>query len=362
MAGEKTEAPTQRRRDDARKRGQVSKSQELVSIGVLLITVIGFRVVGPDLWEGMSGLLREDLTRPAARGDLTPHAAMGLWRDAIAEMFLTFAPLIALVALAGVALNIGQTGFLLNASGIKPKFSAINPGAGVKRIFSAEGFAGLLKALAKMGVVAIVVTMTMRSQMAEIATLGQQSIPTATAHMAQLSFDISLRAVAVLFVLALLDFAWQRRRFISQLKMTKQEVRQEVRESDGDPQVKAAIRRRRQQMMSRMISAVPTADVVVTNPTHYAVAIKYDPVGMQAPMVVAKGERLLAQRIKELARKNGVPVVEEPPLARALYRAVPVGHYIPAQLFHAVAEVLAWVYALRAKTSGRRPAPARAGV
>ena len=362
MAGEKTEAPTQRRRDDARKKGQVGKSQELVSIGVLLVTIIGFRVLGPGLWDGMANLLREDLTRPASRGDLTPHAAMGMWRDATGAMFTTFAPMIALVALAGVVLNLGQTGLMLNASGIKPKFSAINPAAGVKRVLSTEGFVGLLKALAKMGVVAIVVTMTMRSQMAEITLLGQQDTATAAAHMAALAFDISLRSVVVLFVLALLDFAWQRRRFLSQLRMTKQEVRQEVRESDGDPQIKAAIRRRRQQMMNRMISAVPTADVVITNPTHYAVAIKYDPVGMQAPMVVAKGERLLAQRIKEIARKNGVPVVEEPPLARALYKAVPVGQHIPAQLFHAVAEVLAWVYALRSKVGLQRPTPARAGV
>jgi flagellar biosynthetic protein FlhB len=131
--------------------------------------------------------------------------------------------------------------------------------------------------------------------------------------------------------------------------MTVQEVRQEHKESEGDPHVKAAIRRRRQALLNRMIAAVPKADVVVTNPTHYAVAIKYDPVSMRAPVVVAKGQRLLAQRIKDVARKNGVPVLEEPPLARALFSAVQVGHPIPANLFHAVAEVLAWVYSLRAR-------------
>ncbi|KAA0237767.1 EscU/YscU/HrcU family type III secretion system export apparatus switch protein, partial [bacterium] len=143
--------------------------------------------------------------------------------------------------------------------------------------------------------------------------------------------------------------AWQRRRHLQDLRMTREELKQEFRETEGDPQIKAAIRRRRQALLNRMIAAVPKADVVVTNPTHYAVALKYDPVTMGAPVVVAKGERLLAQRIKEVARQAGVPVLEEPPLARALYAAVPVGQHIPAHLFHAVAEVLAWVYSLRAK-------------
>jgi flagellar biosynthetic protein FlhB len=131
--------------------------------------------------------------------------------------------------------------------------------------------------------------------------------------------------------------------------MTKEELKQEMKESDGDPQIKAAIRRRRQQLMNRMIASVKTADVVVTNPTHFAVALKYDPVTMQAPMVVAKGADHLAKRIREIAMKNGVPILEEPPLARALHAQVPIGNFVPANLFHAVAEVLAWVYALRAK-------------
>jgi flagellar biosynthetic protein FlhB len=189
----------------------------------------------------------------------------------------------------------------------------------------------------------------MSARLDEIATLGQLSIAGATATMADIAFDIAFRAAGVLFVLTLADYAWQRRRHFGQLRMTVQEVRQEHKESEGDPHVKAAIRRRRQALLNRMIAAVPKADVVVTNPTHYAVAIKYDPVSMRAPVVVAKGQRLLAQRIKDVARKNGVPVLEEPPLARALFSAVQVGHPIPANLFHAVAEVLAWVYSLRAR-------------
>jgi len=187
------------------------------------------------------------------------------------------------------------------------------------------------------------------------------SVAAATARLATLAFDIAIRAAGILFVMAVGDYAWQRRRYMKQLRMSKQELKEEMRETEGDPQVKAAIRRKRQALLNRMIAAVPKADVVVTNPTHYAVAIRYDPVTMQAPVVVAKGERLLAERIKEVARKAGVPILEEPPLARALFAAVPVGHPIPANLFHAVAEVLAWVYALRARMPfARRPAPAQA--
>jgi len=362
MAGERTEAPTQRRKDDARKRGQSGKSQELVSVGVLLAAVIGMRVLAPALWDDLGNIMREGLGHPS-QGELTPQDALAMGRDTGTRMLLAMAPLFAVLAIAGVALSVGQTGLVLSSAHLKPKLSHVNPGAGFKRIVSVEGLMNLAKAMAKMGVVAVVVWMTMRGQLDSIAVMGQDTPGQGVAHMGMLGFDIAIRAASVLFVLALADWAWQRRRFLKQLRMTKEEVRQESRETDGDPQIKGAIRRRRQALMNRMIAAVPQADVVVTNPTHYAVALKYDPVSMAAPMVVAKGERLLAQRIKEVARKHNVPVLEEPPLARALFAAVPVGQFVPANLFRAVAEVLAWVYALRSKTSFRgaqaRPQEAR---
>ncbi|MCC6381754.1 MAG: flagellar biosynthesis protein FlhB [Dehalococcoidia bacterium] len=350
MSGERTEAPTPRRRDEARRRGNVAKSQELVSTGVLLAAVVGLRLTGPALWEDLSAAVREGLKPPPA-GDLTTSAVAAMGREAGVHALLAMLPLLAVLMAAGLALNLAQTGLLFTRSGLTPKLSRLNPGAGFKRIFSTEGVVALTRALAKMAVITLVVTFTMKAQLGEIATLSQASIPSAAARLAGLAFDVALRAGGVLFALALLDYAWQRRQHLRQLRMTKEEVRQELRESEGDPQVKAAIRRRRQALLNRMIAAVPKADVVVTNPTHYAVAIKYDPVGMPAPVVVAKGERLLALRIREVALKAGVPVVEEPPLARALYASVAVGGYIPANLFHAVAEVLAWVYALRRRAA-----------
>jgi flagellar biosynthetic protein FlhB len=355
MAGERTEAPTPRRIREARSRGQVSKSQEVVSIGVLLAAVIAFRVVGPGLGGDLRAMLHDGLANQP-RGEFTTASAMQLGTDAGGRLLLALAPLFAILVLAAIALNVAQTGFLLSGASLTPKLSRVNPGAGLKRIFSAEGLVNLAKAFLKMGVIAIVVWMTMSSRLAEISSLGQLPLGTAMADMSALAFDVAIRGAVVLFILALADYAWQRRRYMQQLRMSKEEVKQELRESEGDPQIKAAIRRRRQALMNRMIAQVPRADVVVTNPTHYAVALKYDPVTMQAPQVIAKGERLLAQRIKDVARKSGVPVLEEPPLARALYAAVPVGQYIPANLFHAVAEVLAWVYALRTRTPSARPA------
>lgn len=358
-AGEKTEAPTPKRIKDARKKGNVARSEEVVSIGVLFVAVLGMRFLGPNLWTNLQVFLHEGLGQ-ASGEELTPQAATMMGRHIFTQALMTLLPLLGLLALAAIALNVVQTGLMLSGQSLKPQFKRVNPGSGLKRLLSMDGLVRLGKSLAKFVVVGVVVYLTLRSQFAEIVSLQQFTVGQATARLAGLGWDIALRAVAALFVLALLDLAWQRRKHIKELRMTKQELKQEMKESDGDPHVRAAIRRRRQQLMNRMISAVKTSDVVVTNPTHFAVALKYDPVTMQAPMVVAKGQDHLAFRIRDVAMKAGVPVLEEPPLARALHKSVPIGQYIPAQLFHAVAEVMAWVYAIRAKKPFvRRPSPAR---
>jgi flagellar biosynthetic protein FlhB len=354
LAGERTEAPSQRKLKDARRRGQVVRSQELVSVGVLLGAVIALRAFGPGLWNGMAAILTDGLqARP--HGDLTPQSSLAIGRDMMGRALLLLAPFLGVIALAGIILNVGQSGLAVSGTHLRPKLKNISPSTGAKRIVSMTGLVNFGKSIGKLATIALVVGLTMRSQFNEISSLGQFQVAEAAGGFSTLAFDIALRAAAVLFFIGVLDFAWQRRKFFRDLMMTKEEVRQEMKESDGDPQIKAAIRRRRQQLMNRMVAQVPTADVVVMNPTHYAVAIKYDAVTMGAPIVVAKGERLLALRIKEVALKAGVPVLQEPPLARALFKAVPIGHPIPANLYRAVAEVLAWVYALRAKRPARRP-------
>ncbi len=348
MAGEKTEAPTPKRIKDARQKGNVAKSEEIVTIGVLLLAVTTLKMLGPALWGSMADMLREGLGHPTNQ-ELTSESAFQFGKSMASQAILMLLPLLGVIAASAVLFNVGQTGLILSGQALKPKFNRVNPGAGMKRLVSMDALVRLAKSLFKFATVSLVVYFTLKSNLSEIAALSQFSVVDGARHMVSIGFDIAFKAVAVLFLMAFADFAWQRRKFIKQLMMTKEELKQEMKESDGDPQIKAAIRRRRQQLMNRMIASVKTADVVVTNPTHFAVALKYDPLTMQAPMVVAKGADLLAKRIREIAMKNGVPVLEEPPLARALHKSVPIGNYVPANLFHAVAEVLAWVYALRAK-------------
>ena len=348
MAGERTEAPTPKRLKDARQKGQVAKSDEVVTIGVLFLAVAALKMLGPALWSDMQAMLHEGLGNPTSQ-EMTRESAFQMWKDVGGKALLAMLPLLGLLAAGGVVLNLAQTGLLLSGEGLKPKLNRVNPGAGLKRMFSMEGLVRLGKSLFKFGAVSLVVFFTIRGQMNEIAALSQFTVAGGALRMLDLGFDIAFKAVGALLIMAAADYAWQRRRFLKQLMMTREELKQEMKENDGDPQIRAAIRRRRQQLMNRMMASVKTADVVVTNPTHFAVALKYDPVMMQAPMVVAKGQDHVAKRIRELAMKNGVPVLEEPPLARALHASVPIGQYIPANLFNAVAEVLAWVYALRTK-------------
>ncbi len=350
MAGEKTEAPSPKKLRDARQKGQITRSQDLVGAGLLLFTVLVLKATGPGTWHRMQEIMRGGLLRTNS-SDLTPSTVMAIFQDSLLLMVQACLPLFAIGMVGAVVLNVGQGGLIFSGVPLAPKMNRLNPLAGMKRIFSPSGGVNLAKSVAKMSVIGIVVYMVMKGQMAEMVGLGAKGIPEATMHLAKLSFDIALKSSIALFILGVADYAWQRRQFLSQLKMTKEEVKQEMKESDGDPYMKAQVRRRRQEMLNRMMTAVPDADIVVTNPTHYAVAIKYDPLTMAAPVVVAKGERLIAQRIKEIALKSGVPVLEEPPLARALYAAVDIGHPVPANLYRAVAEVLAWLYALR----DRRP-------
>jgi flagellar biosynthetic protein FlhB len=355
MAGEKTEQPTPKRLREARQKGDVAHSDEIVSIGVLLLTILALKLLGPQLWDDMAALLEQGLGQPIP--ELTRESAQQLGRDAALQTVLALLPLFVLVTVAAVAFNIVQTGPLLAPYRIKPQLSRINPGAGIKRIFSFEGMFRFGKSILKFVIIALVVGLTLRDQLTEIAGLGALGIGAAAAHLTGLAFDIAFRAAGVLFILAIGDFAWQRRQHRKRLRMTKHEVQQELKETDGDPYIRAAVRRRRQQLLNRMMAATRTADVVVTNPTHYAVALKYDSVTMPAPMVVAKGQDLVALRIREVAREAAIPVFEEPSLARALHAGAQVGQYIPANLFHAVAEVLAWVYALRARAGRRAAAP-----
>lgn len=348
MSSERTEAPTQRRREDARRRGQVAVSREVDSALVLLAAYFAFRFGGERLWAGLEAMVRDSLTQ-ASYETLTPEFASQLGSGLMWRAIMLLAPLFGLVAVFGTLGGFAQTGGVFSFEAIAPRPSKLNPIAGFRRAFASKQSAVMLaKTMLKFAVIGGVVWITLRDRMPEIVGLGlTTSIRTAAASMYDIGSTLALRVLIVLAGLGVIDLLFQRYELLSQLRMTRQEVRDESRQQEGDPEVKARIARVRRSFLARIMQAVPQADVVLMNPTHYAVALKYDPATSSAPKVIAKGENLLAMRIRDVAREHGIPVLQNPPLTRAIYKAVPVGREITPDLYEAVAAVLAFVYRLR---------------
>jgi flagellar biosynthetic protein FlhB len=252
----------------------------------------------------------------------------------------------------GVVANLAQVGFMFSQEALRPDFSRVNPLTGLRRIFSGRGLVELIKSLLKLAVIGLVVYTTLRDNFDTIAASSRMSLSGAVSSLAGVAAAVGLRAAVVMLVIAAADYVFQRREFEKSLRMTRQELVEEMKRNENI-QLKSRIRARQRQLaMSRMMSAVPQADVVITNPTHLAIAVRYDRAQMTAPQVVAKGQRLIAERIRQEARAHKVPVVENKPLARALFKSVEVGHEIPVDLYQAVAEVLAFVYRLKTYKEG----------
>jgi flagellar biosynthetic protein FlhB len=274
------------------------------------------------------------------------------------EAVTVFAPLLLLLVAAALASPMLLRGWLFSAKAVTPDFNRLNPLSGIKRMLSLNGLVELLKAIAKVSLLGAVAVWLIWSRRETIFSLGMETIPAATQHLGDLiGRGFLLIAGAMIFVV-IADVPFQLWNHHKKLKMTKEELRQEARESEGDPQLKARIRQQQREISRRrMMAEIPHADVVVTNPTHYAVALKYSDGEMRAPRVVAKGADRVAARIREIAAENGVPTLEAPPLARALYRHTDLGDEIPAALYAAVAEVLAYVFQLRHYRSAGGYAP-----
>jgi flagellar biosynthetic protein FlhB len=346
---ERTESATAKRREDARKKGQVARSREVVSVAVLMggLTVLYF--AGGRMFDGLSSVMREtfvDASTFQARKD-TLHA---MFMTLSYSTFLILAPLMITVAVVGIASNVAQFGFLLTTEALSPKFSRINPADGVKRIFSRHSAVELIKAILKVGLVGMVAFYTVKAEFHNLPSLIDMDARGIIAYGGGVSFRIVVNTGIVLLILAALDYAFQRWDYEKSLRMTKEEIKQEMKEMEGDQHIKARIRSlQRDAARKRMMEAVPKADVVVTNPTHIAVAVRYEAGKMKAPVVVAKGAGFIAEKIKEIARENRVPVMENKPLARAMCKMVDVGKEIPSDLYQAVAEILAYVYKLKAK-------------
>jgi flagellar biosynthetic protein FlhB len=353
---ERTEAATPKRREKAREEGHVARSVDLASAAVLAASLGALAATGKRMVDGAGALLRDGLQN-LGRTPLDAVSVGPLLAGTALSAATLLGPFVAIVAVAGVAAHVSQVGFLVTTKPLVPKLNRISPQAGLKRILSKRSLVELAKSLLKLGIVGGVlywITCSASEDLLPLMTAGV--LPAYQAILAAMFRMISAAALA-LAVLAILDFFFQRWDYEQQIRMTRQEIKEEMKQSEGDPQIKGKVRARQQELSRRrMMHDVRAADVVVTNPVHFAVALKYDVQRMIAPRVVAKGRHLLARRIRDAARKANVPVVENPPLARALYQACRVGSEVPLSLYQAVAEVLAFVYRRRdaARVGGLR--------
>jgi len=344
---ERTEPASPRRLEQARERGQVPRSPELTTFAVLITAGAGLLFLGAPLMHALTGIMRGSLTLDRTSAFDTSQLGVRLL-DGSADALIGMAPLFLLVAVAAIAASMAISGWLVSFEALQPDFSRLNPARGLGRILSLHGLIELGKAILKAVLVGGVAAWVVWSERSEIIALGNEALEPGLAHLAQMLGYTFLVVAGALVLVVLVDVPFQLWDHARQLRMTKEEVRQEHKESEGDPQIKARIRSlQREAARRRMMAEVPKADVVVTNPDHFAVALRYAEGRSGAPRVVAKGSMLVAERIMELARRANVPVLRAPPLARALYVHAELGREIPASLYNAVAEVLAWVYQLR---------------
>ncbi|NEX62665.1 flagellar biosynthesis protein FlhB [Noviherbaspirillum galbum] len=345
---ERTEPASSRRLEQAREEGDVPRSRELATCTVLLGAGLGLMFLGEGMARRLGHLLQSGMSFDRDQAFdfnlLVARLASDLW-----EVLLAFAPLAGLMMLVALASPLLVGGWLLSPKALQPNFSRLNPMSGLGNMFSSHALIELLKAIGKTIIVGAVAWMVASRQIDTMLALVAEPLRDGTSHMVKMLLTSFLTICGALAIIALLDAPYQMWHYANKLKMTKEELRQEAKETEGDPQIKARIRQMQREMARRrMMAEVPKADVVVTNPTHFAVALKYAEGKMSAPTVVAKGADEVAAKIREIAGENNVPLLEAPPLARALYKHAELGDQIPEALYTAVAEVLAYVFQLKA--------------
>lgn len=347
FAQEKTEAATPRKRQEARRRGQVFRSTELTGAVTLLTAALVLRLTGGPVAGRVLSFSRT-LWAEALTQDWSEAGVRLLMTEIVLLVAAATGPILLAAAAAGVTVNLIQVGVLFTAEPLMPKWERISPASGFKRLFSRRTVMELVKALFKIGVIGWIAYRTVAGDLDQFPMLLGMDLTAVLAFLSGLLMRMLLWVGLAMLLLALADFAYQRYEHEQSLKMTRQEVKDEFRQTEGSPEVRGLIRQRQREMARRrMMQDVPRADVVITNPTHYAVALQYRQSEMAAPVVLAKGPGHLALKIRELAQEHGVPVVEDPPLARALFRSAAVGEPIPLEFYQAIAEVLAFVYRLK---------------
>ncbi len=350
---DKTEAATPRKREEARAEGKVAKSVDLSSAVVLLASLLMLKVAGPFVMSGLSSLVKDSLSNLHNHSlNMEDLQALSIsWGMRFGVICL---PVAVGTAAIGLMANVLQVGFRITPKAIAPDFTRLDPIKGLARLVSGKALVEVLKSTIKVGIVVYFIYSFLKNEhpvLIDLASMSPEQLGTVSA---QLCWRLLARGCIAVLVIGVFDYIYQRFSFEMGMRMSKQEVKDEFKRTEGDPQVKGKIKQRQRELARRrMVQDVARADVVLTNPTHFAVALKYDSATMSAPTVVAKGQRLLAQKIKEVAAASGVPIVENPPVARLLYKTVEVGQQIPEALYQTVAEILAYVYQLSKKAGVR---------
>lgn len=344
----KTESATPKRRGEMREKGNVPKSREVSSGVILLGTFAALHFSSGHMVKGLSDIIRDFFTARPEQLD-TVAGMHGILIDLVLRGALILAPVLAFNLVCAYTANVAQVGFIFTLQPLTPNFSKLNPVTGFARLFSINALGELFKSLVKFSLVGLLAWRIIRKEIPVLPGIIDRTTPEMATYFASIVSRLIIHCGTGLLVLAAIDYFFQRYTYEKSIKMTKEEVKQEGKDAEGDPAVKGRIRSLQREMARRRImKEVPQADVIITNPTHYAVALKYERGGgMAAPKVVAKGADLMAKRIREIATEHGVPIVERAPLARALYANVDEGQEIPEEFYRAVAEVLAYVYRLR---------------
>ncbi|MCD6293581.1 MAG: flagellar biosynthesis protein FlhB [Deltaproteobacteria bacterium] len=349
---ERTEKPTGKKLSKAREEGQVAKSQEISTAFILFGALGVFLFAGPWMFWALSDFMH-GIFQNLGTLHMEGISARAFLFEVLQQVGLILMPLLLVLLILGIAANLLQVGFLFTLKPFTPKLSKFNPITGMKKFVSLKALVELLKSLFKVSFIGGISWLVLRGELDAIPSLMEMSVGQILTYMGTVSLKMFFYVGLGMLVLAAIDFTYQRWQHTKDLMMSKQEVKDEAKQAEGDPQIKGKIRQAQREMaMRRMMESVPDADVIITNPTTLAIAVKYDAKQMFAPQVVAKGAKLMAERIKDIARDNDVPIVENKPLARTLFKSMEVGDLVPPDLYKAVAEVLAYVYKLKGQRNG----------
>lgn len=349
FAEEKTEEATPHRRQEARKKGQVAKSTDLNAALVLLVSMVMIYVLRSYFLRNTEGFTKLILGHWLAQ----PLSSENLWHlitELVATYFRLMGPVFVVAVLIGIGANMAQVGLKVSPESIKPKLSHLNPIQGLKRMFSRRALVELVKSLLKIIIVGFIGFKIVAGGFDILLFLVDMSVWESVEVVAKLTFKVGMGVIAAFLAIAVLDYVFQRKEFEKGIRMSKQEVKEEFKQMEGDPLLKAKLREKQRQLaIHRMMHSIPEATVIVTNPTHLAVALKYDLESDNAPLVLAKGAGVIAERIKEKAREHDIPIIEDKPVAQFIYKNVEIGQEIPPELYQSVAEILAMLYRMRGK-------------